>query len=110
MALLSPADDALMTASILVVDDEPLVQDALEFSLRSEGYRVATVQSAEEALRRLEAQAFDLIVSDLVLPGLDGLAVLERSQALDPPVDVILMTGYASVDTAVAALRRGASD
>ena len=99
-----------MTASILVVDDEPLMQDALEMSLRSQGYRVATANSGEEALTRIEAQEFDVIVSDLVLPGLDGLAVLERSRTLNPRASVILMTAYATLETAIAAFRRGASD
>ena len=99
-----------MTASILVVDDEPLMQDALEVSLRSQGYRVATATSGEEALTRIEAQEFDVIVSDLVLPGLDGLAVLERSRTLNPRAGVILMTAYATLETAIAAFRRGACD
>ena len=99
-----------MTASILVVDDEPLVQDALEVSLSSQGYRVATATSGEEALTRIEVQEFDVIVSDLVLPGLDGLAVLERSRTLNPRAGVILMTAYATLETAIAAFRRGACD
>jgi DNA-binding NtrC family response regulator len=99
-----------MIPSILVVDDEPLLQDALGLELRSQGYRVATAKSGEEALTRLEAQEFDLVVSDLVLPGLDGLAVLERSRTPNPRVEVIVMTAYATVETAIAAFRRGACD
>jgi DNA-binding response OmpR family regulator len=99
-----------MTASILVVDDEPLMQDALEVSLSSQGYRVATATSGEEALARIEAQEFDVIVSDLVLPGLDGLAVLERSRTLNPRAGVILMTAFATLETAIAAFRQGACD
>ena len=99
-----------MTASILVVDDEPLMQDALQVTLRSHGYQVATAKSGEEALTRIETQEFDVIVSDLVLPGLDGLAVLERSRTLNPRAGVILITAYATLETAIAALRQGACD
>ena len=99
-----------MTASILVVDDQPSMQDALNTSLRSEGYRVATACSGEEALTRIEAQEFDIVLTDLVMPGLNGLDLLERSRVLDPGAAVIVMTGYATLETAVAALRRGACD
>jgi DNA-binding NtrC family response regulator len=99
-----------MNASILVVDDTPAVQALLDRSLASEGYRVATAGSGEEALTRIESQEFDVIVTDLVMPGVGGLEVLERSRAFDPRVAVILITGYATLDTAIAALRRGACD
>jgi DNA-binding NtrC family response regulator len=99
-----------MSASILVVDDEPAVQDAVGWLLRSEGYQVATVGSGEEALTRLAQQEFDVIVSDIKMPGLTGLDVLERSRELNPRVAVILITAYATVDTAIEALRRGAGD
>ena len=99
-----------MSASILIVDDEPLLQDAVKSILHSQGYDVAVAGTGEEALTRIAQQAFDVIVSDIRMPGLNGLAVLERSRALNPRVGVILMTGYASLGTAVEALRLGASD
>ena len=99
-----------MTASILVVDDEPAIQDVLSWSLAAEGYRVATAGSGEEALTRVEEQDFDVIVTDIVMPGLDGLEVLERSRVLNPRAAVIVMTAYAALETAIAALRRGACD
>jgi len=70
-----------MTASILVVDDESTTQDALGVFLETEGYRVATAGSGEEALTRIEEQEFDVIVADVVMPGVGGLEVLERSLA-----------------------------
>ena len=82
----------------------------LNQSLASEGYRVATAGSGEEAVTCLEEQEFDVIVTDLVMPGLGGLDVLEKARLLDPRAAVILMTAYASLDTAIAALRRGACD
>ena len=99
-----------MTASILVVDDLPAMREMLSQSLASEGYRVATAGSGEEAVTCLEEQEFDVIVTDLVMPGLGGLDVLEKARLLDPRAAVILMTAYASLDTAIAALRRGACD
>jgi DNA-binding NtrC family response regulator len=99
-----------MTASILVVDDEPAIQDILTWALSAEGYRVATAGSGEEALARVEREDFDVIVTDIVMPGLDGLEVLERSRVLNPRAAVIVMTAYAALETAIAALRRGASD
>jgi two-component system response regulator PilR (NtrC family) len=99
-----------MTASILVVDDQPAMQDALNMSLVSEGYRVATAGSGEEALTRIEEQEFDIVVTDIVMPGLGGLEVLERSRLLNPRGAVIVMTAYATLETAIAALRRGACD
>jgi len=92
------------------VDDLPALREMLSQSLASEGYRVATAGSGEEAVTRLEEQEFDVIVTDLVMPGLGGLDVLERARLLDPRAAVILMTAYASLDTAIAALRRGACD
>ena len=102
--------DQAMTASILVVDDEPAIQDILTWSLAAEGYRVATAGSGEEALTRVEEQDFDVIVTDIVMPGLNGLEVLERSRVLNPRVSVIVMTAYAALETAITALRGGACD
>src|SRR6266581_5281234 len=99
-----------MTAAILVVDDEKAIQEILAFTLTAEGYEVATAGSGEEALTRVEEQDFDIILTDIVMPGLDGLEVLERSRVLNPRAAVIVMTAYAALETAIAALRRGASD
>src|SRR4029450_3197173 len=99
-----------MTASILVVDDEPAIQDILTWALSAEGYRVASAGSGEEALTRVEGEDFDVIVTDLVMPRLGGLDVLERSPVLNPRAPVIVMTAYAALETAIAALRRGAAD
>src|SRR5207249_1745605 len=99
-----------MTASILVVDDEPAIQDILTWALAAEGYRVATAGSGEEALTRVGEQDFDVIVTDIVMPGLNGLDVLERLRVLNPRASVIVMTAYAALETAIVALRGGACD
>src|SRR5262245_13002235 len=99
-----------MAASILVVDDVPAMQRVLSSSLSSDGYQVATASSAEEAISRIAEEEFDLILTDIVMPGVGGLAVLERSRLLNPRAAVILMTAYANLETAIAALRQGAWD
>jgi DNA-binding NtrC family response regulator len=99
-----------MSPSILVVDDEPTMRQLLEGFLEDQGYRVATVGSGREAVARIEAQAFDVVVADIRLPDVSGLAVLERSRSLNPAIPVVVMTGHATLDTAVEALRRGACD
>ena len=99
-----------MIGSILVVDDSPPVRDMLGRALSSEGYRVATAGSGAEALSCLKTEAFDVILLDIVMPDVGGLEVLDRSRLLCPRAAVILMTGYATLDTAIAALRRGACD
>ena len=99
-----------MTAAILVVDDEKAIQEILAFTLTAEGYEVATAGSGEEALTRVEQQDFDVILTDIVMPGVDGLEVLERSRLLNPRASVIVMTAYAALETAISALRGGACD
>jgi DNA-binding NtrC family response regulator len=99
-----------MSPAILVVDDEPRMQDVVGSILRVEGYEVATAGSGEEAVARLEAQDFDVIVADIVLPGLSGLELLEKSRVLNPHAAVILITAYATVESAIEALQKGACD
>jgi len=99
-----------MNASILVVDDEPILREALKRLLSLDGYEVAVAKNGEDALGCIPRQGFDVIVSDLRMPGLSGLELLERSRAANPRVGVILVTAYATVDAAVEALRLGAND
>jgi DNA-binding NtrC family response regulator len=99
-----------MSATVLVVDDDLIVQDSVKCLLDTDGYAVTTAATGEEALSRLARQGFDVVVSDIKMPGLTGLDVLERSRMLSPRPGVVLMTGYATLDTAIEALRRGASD
>jgi two-component system response regulator PilR (NtrC family) len=99
-----------MTASILLVDDEFTTHDTLGVFLETEGYRVATAGSGKEALTRIESEEFDVIVTDVVMPDVSGLEVLDRSRVLNPATAVIVMTGHATVEMAIEALRRGAWD
>jgi DNA-binding NtrC family response regulator len=93
-------------STILVVEDELRLQEVLGSILRTEGYDVQTAASGEEALARLEAQRFELIVTDVVLPGLSGLDLLEKSRALDPDASVMIISGHATVETRSRPCRR----
>ena len=99
-----------MSASILVVDDERAIQDTLAWCLRNDGHEVRTAGSGEEAMDLMAGQGFDLIISDIIMPGLSGVDLLRKAQALHPRTLVVLITAYATVETAVEALREGASD
>ena len=96
---------------ILVVDDEQSMLEFLEYVLKKEGYDVISVQESPKALELLsEKPGFDLVISDLRMPDLDGLGLLKVSREIDPDVPFIFMTAYASSDTAIEALKLGAFD
>jgi len=97
-------------ALILCVDDEPDLLDTLRRLLSRQGHRVITAGSGEEALVALNRQQPDLVITDLMMPDIDGMQVLERSVELHPSVPVLLITAYATVQTAVDAIRAGAYD
>ncbi|MEJ2368926.1 MAG: sigma-54 dependent transcriptional regulator [Acidobacteriota bacterium] len=99
-----------MPEEILVVDDEQSMRRMLEILLKQEGYRVKTARDAEEALRLLGASPFDLIVSDIRMPGLSGLDLLKKVREDGSGAEIILMTAYASAESAIEALKLGAFD
>ncbi|HSP35450.1 MAG TPA: sigma-54 dependent transcriptional regulator [Thermoanaerobaculia bacterium] len=96
--------------SILIVDDEPSVRDSLSHWFRDDGYDVATAEGANDALTRLAEKKWDLALVDIRMRGTDGIELQRKMKEIDPDLAVIIMTGYASVDTAVAALKNGAYD
>jgi len=96
--------------NILVAEDEQAVRESLAEVLREEGYEVVAVADGMEALRALEEREFDLVLSDIRMPGADGLEVLQRTREIAPQTLVLLMTAHATVETAVEAIRRGAQD
>ncbi len=95
---------------ILVVDDERDICRALEFLLSREGYKVISAYSGQEAIKKIESEDFDLVLTDLKMEGIDGIQVLERSLSMNPNLIVIIMTAFASVESAVEAMKKGASD
>ncbi len=96
--------------TIHLIDDEPIIHEVLGQLLSSEGYEVEISASGEEALGKLSQQAFDLTLLDMLMPGMDGLAVLKRIREKDPQATVIIITAYASVESALAAMKNGAYD
>jgi DNA-binding response OmpR family regulator len=97
-------------ATVMVVDDEERVRTLLAKSLASQGHSVVTAASASAAIERLESREVDLVVLDLVMPGLGGLAVLDAVNKRRQPTPVIVLSGVTDVGTRVAALDRGAVD
>jgi two-component system response regulator HydG len=101
---------ALPKARILVVDDQRNMRSTTALVLRQEGYQVAEADSGEAALARLLAEPFDVVVTDLKMEPLDGLEVLRGALEVSPSTQVIVMTGYGTVESAVAAMQQGAHD
>jgi DNA-binding NtrC family response regulator len=93
---------------ILVVDDKADMAEMVADDLRDRGYEGVAVSSGAEALRLLQAERFDALVTDLRMPDVDGFALLRASQSLDPSRPVILMTAFAAIDTAMRAFDVGA--
>jgi DNA-binding NtrC family response regulator len=97
-------------ARILVVDDEKLIRWSVGERLQRGGYEVISAESGEEALEKLGAEAPDLILLDVRLPGIDGLVTLQRALALHPDMAVLMMSAHSTVDIAVEAMKHGAID
>jgi DNA-binding NtrC family response regulator len=96
--------------SILIVDDEESVRDSLYNWFIEDGYRVESAENAKKALSMLENESYDIILADIKMPGMDGLEMLRRIKLLKSDAIVIVMTAFATVDTAVQALKDGAFD
>jgi two-component system response regulator AtoC len=99
-----------MKPALLVADDDPVARDLLAEVLEREGYRVRAAGGGEECLRLAAEEPFDLALVDLRMPDLDGLAVLKRLAAVQPELPVLILTAFATIDTAVEAIAAGACD
>ncbi len=99
-----------MKARVLLIDDEDLFREDLAELLRTEGYDCQTANDGEVGLRRLQEDRPDLVLSDLVMPGLGGVELVGRIAALSPDLPVILMTAHGTLETAIEAFRKGAVD
>lgn len=98
------------SARILVVDDEKVIRDIVSDFLTAEGFVVMAVESAEQALAELKDKHYDLMITDLKMPGMDGLSLLDAVQEQKLPVVTVIMTGFGTVETAIQAMKRGAYD
>lgn len=98
------------SAKILVVDDEPGMREMLVFELGQRGYEVAAAANGEEAMARLRAGKFQLVISDVKMPRMGGIEMLDAVKKLDPDVEVIMSTGFGTIETAVGAMKQGAYD
>jgi len=97
-------------ASILIVDDEEIIRESLSFVLQKEGFQVDAAENGKIALEKVRRGNFDIVVTDLEMPEMKGIELLEQVAALAPETSVIIVTAYGSIETAINALRKGAVD
>ncbi|MCK9262486.1 MAG: response regulator [Deltaproteobacteria bacterium] len=97
-------------ANVLLVDDEDQFLEALSSRLETRGYHVDTVTTGGDAIALVEGKSFDAIVLDLAMPGLNGLETLKRIKEKRPDLEIIMLTGHASVESGIEAMKMGAED
>ena len=97
-------------ASILVVEDKGSMQEMLTATLTNEGYEVDVASSGSEGIEKASQKRYDLVLTDLKLPGADGIKVLSEIKEMDPEVSVVVMTAFGTVENAVEAMKIGAFD
>jgi len=95
---------------ILIVDDEPLIRQSLYEILRIDGYSAGMAASGRKALDMLKTQKYDVVVTDMKMPEISGMELLEKIKEISPDIEVILITGYGTIETAVQAMKKGAAD
>jgi DNA-binding NtrC family response regulator len=98
------------SSKIMVIDDEKIVGDMAKLSLEQDGYHVETFLNAEPALKRLEEERFDIVVTDYKMKGIDGMEVLKAVKDRYPATHVIMITAFANLDAAIEALRGDVHD
>jgi len=95
---------------ILITDDDSDLRELLTEAVKNWGYEVSVSKDGEEALRKLRMEHYDIVITDLMMPGMDGLTLLKKVKELDKEILVIIITGYATIETAVKAIETGAYD
>ena len=99
-----------MSEKVLIIDDEVTIRDTLSTVLSEEGYSTVTASNGEKAVDLMSQFSFDAVICDIRMPGMSGIEVLRKSKEIRPETPVLIITAYASIETAVEALREGASD
>ncbi len=99
-----------MAVRILIADDEKPIRDSLKMVLEDEGYTTDVVGDGEEALEKIKSDKYDIVITDIKMPKIDGIQLLEQASKISPETFFVIMTAYASVNTAIDALRQGAYD
>ncbi|MDO8747233.1 MAG: sigma-54 dependent transcriptional regulator [Thermodesulfovibrionales bacterium] len=99
-----------MTFKVLIAEDEEITLKHLSYALEKSGYAVTGVKNGLEALKQLEKEAFDFLIADIKMPGMDGLTLLKEVKGKYPDMDVMIITGFGSIESAVDAIKKGASD
>lgn len=99
-----------MSGKLLVVDDEEIIRESLSFILRKEGYQVEEAENGKVAYQKLLDDKYDIVITDLEMPQMKGIELLEEIKKLDVHTSIIVITAFGSLDTAISALRAGASD
>ncbi len=100
----------MKTYDILIVDDEESIRSVLRLDLEKHNYRTDVAGSGQQALEILENKHYDLVITDLMMPGMDGLELMREIKKIRPELMVMMLTGFASLDSAVEAMRLGAAD
>ena len=107
---ISKKRDAMKEHRLLLVDDDPFILEGIGEDLESNGYQVTCASSGESAVELLESNHFDLVITDLVMASTDGIQVLKKTKELNSDIQVIILTGFGDIDSAVEALRSQADD
>ena len=97
-------------STICILDDEPIVGDRLKPEMEDDGYEVEVFTDSESAIKRIQERCFDIFITDLKMEGVDGMGFLEKVKEYCPDSEVIIITGYATIETARESFVRGAYD
>src|SRR5262245_46455710 len=106
----TPAVNVNRKGSILVIDDEEIMREILEALLAREGYDVRLAGTGAEGLDLIRSMPFDAAIVDMMMPGMDGISTLDELKKVDDDLPVLMITAFASVENAIAAMKRGAYD
>jgi YesN/AraC family two-component response regulator len=107
---MSKKRDAMKKYNLLLVDDDPFILEGIGEDLESNGYRVTRASSGESAVELLGSNHFDLVITDLVMDSTDGIQVLKKTKELNSDIQVIILTGFGDIESAIEALRSQADD